>query len=219
MDEDIRKLIAFLAEDCGWPLEDDQIDRSAWPVNNAELGLNDEVAIDSVEIFELRPLTTNQPWGVFFLAVKGTSDLSMALLRKLLRGLVKKKRASADTSSLQQWDLEDLMFVCSLDEPENTTRYFAHFKEQEKGLPKLMIGARWQDSQPENEIKAAKLKLKSNLKWPDNEADIDSWREQWAKAFPIGHKEVIKTSTDLSKALAKYAVIIKQNIPKLKSSN
>ena len=215
MDEDIRKLIAFLAEDCGWPLEDDQIDRSAWPVNNAELGLNDEVAIDSVEIFELRPLTTNQPWGVFFLAVKGTSDLSMALLRKLLRGLVKKKRASADTSNLQQWDLEDLMFVCSLDEPKNTTRYFAHFKEQEKGLPKLMIGARWQDSQPENEIKAAKLKLKSNLKWPDNEADIDSWREQWAKAFPIGHKEVIKTSTDLSKALAKYAVIIKQNIPDL----
>ena len=215
MDDDVRKLIEFLAEDCGWPLEDDQIDRSAWPVNNAELGLNDEVAIDSVEIFELRPLTTNQPWGVFFLAVKGTSDLSMALLRKLLRGLVKKKRASADTSSLQQWDLEDLMFVCSLDEPENTTRYFAHFKEQEKGLPKLMIGARWQDSQPENEIKAAKLKLKSNLKWPDNEADIDSWRVQWAKAFPVGHKEVIKTSANLSKALAKYAVIIKQNIPDL----
>ena len=60
-----------------------------------------------------------------------------------MRGLVKKKRASADTSNLQQqWNLEDLMFVCSLDEPENTTRYFfAHFKEQEKGLPKLMIGA------------------------------------------------------------------------------
>ena len=52
MDDDVRKLIEFLAEDCGWPLEDDQIDRSAWPVNNAELGLNDEVAVDSVEIYE-----------------------------------------------------------------------------------------------------------------------------------------------------------------------
>jgi len=215
MDDDVRKLILFLAEDCGWPLDEDQIDRSAWPVNNAALGLNDEVAVDSVEIYELRPLTTNQPWGVFFLAVKGTSKLSVTLLRKLLRGLVKKKRASADTSNLQQWNLEDLMFVCSLDEPENTTRYFAHFKEQEKGLPKLMIGARWEDSQPENEIKAAKLKLKSNLKWPDNETDIDSWREKWAKAFPIGHKEVIKTSSNLAKALAKYATRIDQQIPKI----
>ncbi len=215
MDNDVRNLIQFLAEDCGWPLDEDQIDRSAWPVNNSELGLNDEVSVESVEIYELRPLTTNQPWGVFFLAVKGTSKLSITLLRKLLRGLVKKKRASADTSNLQQWDLEDLMFVCSLDEPENTTRYFAHFKEQEKGLPKLMIGARWEDSQPENEIKAAKLKLKSNLKWPDNENDIDSWRKLWSKAFPVGHREVIKSSSDLANALAKYALIIQHNIPEI----
>ena len=105
------------------------------------------------------------------------------------------------------------MFVCSLDESENTTRYFAHFKEQEKGLPKLMIGARWQDSQPESEIKAAKLKLKSNLRWPDDEKNIGSWRDSWGRAFNLGHNEVIKTSTDLSRALAKYAAIIKQNIP------
>lgn len=217
MDNDVRNLIQFLAEDCGWPLDEDQIDRSAWPVNNSELGLNNDVLVDSVEIYELRPLTTSQPWGVFFLAIKGTSKLSISLLRKLLRGLVKKKRASADTSNLQQWNLEDLMFVCSLDEPQNTTRYFAHFKEQEKGLPKLMIGARWEDSQPEHEIKAAKLKLKSNLRWPDNDTNIDSWREQWRKAFPIGHKEVIKSSSILAKALAKYAVIIKRNIPEIYS--
>ena len=74
MDDDVRKLIEFLAEDCGWPLEEEQIDRSAWPVNNAELGFNDEVSIDSVEIFELRPLTTNQPWGVFFVSVKGSES-------------------------------------------------------------------------------------------------------------------------------------------------
>ena len=156
MDDDVRKLIQFLAEDCGWPLDEIQIDRSAWPVNNSELGLNDSVSVDSVEIYELRPLTTNQPWGVFFVVLKGTHNLSMQLLRRILRGLVRKKRASADTSNLQQWNLEDLMFVCSLQEPQNVTRYFAHFRKKKKGLPKLMIGARWQDSQPENEINFAK---------------------------------------------------------------
>jgi len=217
MDNDVRKLIEFLAEDCGWPLEEEQIDRSAWPVNNAELGLNDEIAVDSVEIYELRPLTTHQPWGVFFVAVKGTSNLSMTLLRKLLRGLVKKKRASADTSNLQQWNLEDLMFVCSLDEPENTTRYFAHFKEQEKGLPKLMIGARWQDSQSKLEIEAAKDKLKSGLRWPDDLSDISGWRKKWSNNFNTGHKDVIKSSEHLSVALAGYAHQIRVLIPELYS--
>ena len=70
MDDDVRKLIQFLAEDCGWPLDEDQI-AGRLAVNNSELGLNDEVSVESVEIYELRPLTTNQPWGVFFLAVKG----------------------------------------------------------------------------------------------------------------------------------------------------
>ena len=53
MDDDVRKLIQFLAEDCGWPLDEDQIDWSAWPVNNSDLGLNDSVSVDSVEIYEL----------------------------------------------------------------------------------------------------------------------------------------------------------------------
>ena len=56
------------------------------------------------------------------------------------------------------------------------------------GLPKLMIGARWDDSQPESEIKAAKLKLKSNLRWPDDQNDID-WRKSWsAKHSLLGTK-------------------------------
>lgn len=215
MDDDVRKLIQFLAEDCGWPLDEDQIDRSAWPVNNSELGLNEDVLVDSVDIYELRPLTTNQPWGVFFLAIKGTSKLSISLLRKLLRGLVKKKRASADTSNLQQWNLEDLMFVCSLDEPENKTRYFAHFKEQEKGLPKLMIGARWDDMQDYSEIQKEVKKLRKHLQWPDNDTNIELWREQWNGGFQIAHREVISSSEKLSKHLAKYATILRDKIPEI----
>jgi len=214
MNEDIAALIQLLSDECGWPIDPEMVNRSAWKLNNDELGLNDEVDI-GVEVYELRPLVTKQPWGVFFLSVNGKSRLSVTLLRRLLRGLVKKKRATAEAASRKLWNLDDLMFVCSLDEPDNITRYFAHFKETEKGLPKLMIGARWEDVQDDSEIQKEVQKLRKHLHWPDDDTNIGAWRKQWNDGFQVGHREVIKTSTSLSRALARFAVVIKQNIPEI----
>jgi hypothetical protein len=212
MNEDVAALIQLLSDECGWPIDPEMVNRSAWKLNHDELGLNDEVDI-GVEVYELRPLVTKQPWGVFFLSVDGKSRLSVTLLRRLLRGLVKKKRATAEAASRKLWNLDDLMFVCSLDEPDNTTRYFAHFKETEKGIPKLMIGARWEDVQDDSEIQNEINKLRNHLHWPDDETNIDAWRSQWNVGFQVGHREVINTSAKLSKALAEFAVRIKQEIP------
>jgi predicted helicase len=214
MNEDVAALIQLLSDECGWPIDPEMVNRSAWKLNHDELGLNDEVDI-GVEVYELRPLVTKQPWGVFFLSVDGKSRLSVTLLRRLLRGLVKKKRATAEAASRKLWDLDDLMFVCSLEEPDNITRYFAHFKETEKGLPKLMIGARWEDAQDGSEIQKEINKLRNNLHWPDDETNIDAWKSQWNVGFQVGHREVIKDSVALSKALAKLAVVIKENIPEI----
>ena len=212
MNEDVAALIQLLSDECGWPIDPEMVNRSAWKLNHDELGLNDEIDI-GVEVYELRPLVTKQPCGVFFLSIEGESRLSVTLLRRLLRGLVKKKRATAEAASRKLWNLDDLMFVCSLDEPDNVTRYFAHFKETEKGLPKLMIGARWEDAQSSVEIEQEVQKLRKNLHWPDDDNNIEAWRKQWIGGFQVGHREVIKTSTTLSRALARFAADIKQNIP------
>ena len=158
MNENLQGLVTLLHDELGWPIDEDRIRYSSWKLDTAELGLNDKVDVD-VEVYELRPLVPNQPWGVFFMSVDGKSQLSVTLLRRLLRGLVKKKRATAEAASKKLWGTEDLMFVCSLDEPGNSTRYFAHFRESEKGLAKLMIGARWEDAQDPNEVKLELQKL------------------------------------------------------------
>lgn len=212
MDTGVRNMISFLAEECGWPIDEDEIDFTTWSVDNAQIGLNDKVSIDQVQVYELRPLTAAQPWGVFFLSVDGTSKLSVTLLRRLLRGLVLKKRTSADTSHLQQWNLADLMFVCTLNESNKTTQYFAHFKEQESGLPKLFIGSKWDDSQPKQQIEIAKSRLKSNLRWPDDENDLPLWRINWSKAFILAHREVIKSSEALSIEMANIAKKIRAKL-------
>ena len=41
------------------------INRSAWPVNNLELGLNEDVFVDSVEVYELRPFYDKSKLGGF----------------------------------------------------------------------------------------------------------------------------------------------------------
>ena len=214
MNENLQSLVSLLHDELGWPIDSERINRSVWKLDAAELGLNDKVDVD-VGVHELRPLVPNQPWGVFFMSVEGKSQLSVTLLRRLLRGLVKKKRATAEAASKKLWETEDLMFICSLDEPGNSTRYFAHFRESEKGLPKLMIGSRWDEAQDPNEVKGELQKLRKNLHWPDDEADTDAWKKQWARGFQIGHREVIKTSVALSRALARFAVVIKQNIPEI----
>ena len=90
MNENVAALIQILSEQCGWPIDTEMVERCAWKLTHDEIGLNDKVNI-GVEVYELRPLVTKQPWGVFFLSVDGTGRLSLNLLRKLF--------------SLDQWQI------------------------------------------------------------------------------------------------------------------
>ena len=45
MNEDVAALIQFLSEECGWPIDLEMVNRSAWKLNHDELGLNDKVDI------------------------------------------------------------------------------------------------------------------------------------------------------------------------------
>ena len=105
------------------------------------------------------------------------------------------------------------MFICTLDKDDVSTQYFAHFKENKKISPKLMIGSKWQTSQPMEEIRKAKSTLSDNLKWPNDTTDIEKWRNDWS--FNLEHKEVIRTSSMLAKSMARHAAYIKQTIPEL----
>ena len=61
-------------------------------------------------------------------------------------------------------------------------------------------------------LDAVAEELTQHLAWPDDEDDVDAWRERWRAAFKLRHHEVITTSKQLSERLAKLARAIRDRI-------
>ena len=57
----------------------------------------------------MRPLVSEQPWGIFFVKFE-PKRLPVVALRRILGQVALKKRASANTSDRQAWAADDLLF-------------------------------------------------------------------------------------------------------------
>src|SRR5438874_86910 len=60
--------------------------------------------------------------------------------------------------------------------------------------------------------KTVAKELTQDLAWPEDEKNIDAWRERWRGAFTLRHREVIDTSKELSIRLAELARAIRDRI-------
>ena len=63
------KLVGLLRDKLDWPIGDDYgFEDVVYEYEASELGLKAEETAKVREIHQLRPLTTGQPWGIFFLS-------------------------------------------------------------------------------------------------------------------------------------------------------
>ena len=87
---------------------------------------------------------------------------------------------------------------------------FAHFSrpQNSRDLPTLKVLG-WDNRDTPLHLDAIARELTGNLAWPEDDADLDSWRERWRSAFGLRHREVIKTSKQLSERLAEVARAIR----------
>jgi predicted helicase len=76
-------------------------------------------------------------------------------------------------------------------------------------LPVLKVLG-WDDGDTVLHLADAHHTLVEKLRWPDDPADTKSWRERWAAAFTLGHREVITTTQELVEELARLAVAIRK---------
>jgi hypothetical protein len=200
------KLVGLLRDKLDWPLGDDcGFEDVVYEYDANELGLKAEETAKLREIHQLRPLTTGQPWGIFFLSFE-EKRISVTVLRRMLRSLIVKKRQSAQSANHQSWQLHDLIFVTSFGLSGARELAIAHFADGEDtgDLPTLnVLGWNRQDTRLHNEYVAEMLE--NRLRWPDDPEDLNRWREQWGSAFEIGHGQVIETSKDLAVRLAALA--------------
>ena len=106
----LPSLIKYLRDELDWPIESEDLEDLTFEYEPEELGIDPKTAVKIKEIKQLRPLTTNQPWGIFWINFE-PKYLPIVVLRRILGSLVIKKRASANKTDHPSWAKNDLLFI------------------------------------------------------------------------------------------------------------
>jgi len=205
-----KQLVAYLRDELDWPIEGDDFEELTFDYSAEELGLDPETAAKIKEIKQLRPLSSKQPWGVFFVNFE-PKRLPVVALRRILSKLVFKKRQSANKAQQPVWQLHDLLFISSYGEAEHRDITFAHFSETDGtgDLATLRVLG-WDDEDTGLHVAHVEKVLREKLTWPDDGTDLESWRVRWSSAFTLRYQEVIRTSKALAERLAALATRIRK---------
>lgn len=203
---DFPGLVTYLEEELDWPIDAATFEESTFDYSAAELGLKDEVVGGDVEIKQLRPLVTGQPWGIFFLNLPH-KQLPQTIVRNILGRLTVKKRAASNDPSRPAFLKSDLLFITATGESTQRRLAFAHFQDDPAGgnAPRLkLIG--WDADDTVRRLGLTESTLKERLHWPANPADQHGWRRQWADAFTRADtRTVVRDSRAMAKELAALA--------------
>ena len=122
--KDHQSLLNFLQQELQWHLpENPTLDEATFEWSAEELQLSESMQnkLHDGSIFQIRPMKTEQPWGIFIINFKEQQVYKTAL-RQVLRGLVAKRRRAAN---LPMWCHENLLFICTSANQQFT---FAHFR-------------------------------------------------------------------------------------------
>lgn len=202
---DFKSLIKYLRKGLNWPVDEELVDDLSFDYKAAELGIDDTKAVKIKEIKQLRPLTGNQPWGVFWIQFE-QKQLPVVVMRRILSALVRKQRGRK--GSQKTWDLPDLMFISATGAGNERGISFAHFQEVD-GKPQLRTFA-W-DVKETHLYYIKNLNLNA-LRWPADARDVDAWRRQWGEAFTVAHREVPRTAEMLANKMAQIASYIREAV-------
>lgn len=210
------QLLPWLASNLEWPVDEIEIapetafDDLTYEYEAKELGLKQEDIAHVREIRQLRPLVTNQPWGIFFVNFED-KKIPVGVLKRILGGLTIRKRQAANKAEQKAWTLHDLLFISSFGKSGERELSFLHFAEENGSKNKTVLKELgWDHQDTRLKLEYVERTLKSNLTWPDDVSDSDSWRKQWGSAFTSTHGATIRTAKELTKQLAGLASAIRK---------
>jgi hypothetical protein len=209
----LPQLVKYLNTELGWPVDVDNWEDAMFDWQPDELNLKAEHQVAIKTIQQLRPLVSGQPWGIFFVDFE-KGKLPIAVLRRMLNGLVTKRRVQG--SGHQTWLAHDLLFVSSFGQTNSREIALAHFTDEssEGDLPTLRVLG-WDDDDTPRELGYVATTLKDKLHWPakaNTQIEQDAWRVQWASAFRLKSGQVINDSKTLALVMAELAKRIRSRV-------
>ena len=203
-------LLEFLEEELDWPLAGLGLEEVSYAYTAAELGIDDESLGRLQSLRRLRPLSAEQPWGVIFAEFDGPR-LPITPLRRLLQGLVRKKRAGS-AGDRQTWDLDDLLFFVTTGAGEAIEIHLLAFFDAD--APSIEIRSLpWRPRQsPDLHLERLAGELLPGLEWPADPSDTLAWRNEWRNAFKLRHGEAIGSAARLADRMAATAQALRSEI-------
>jgi hypothetical protein len=201
---DFPALVAYLRDELDWPIEVEDAHEITFEYEAVELGIDPKHAVKIEAIKQVRPLVDNQPWGIFYIEFE-TKRLPVVVLRRILRTLVPRSRRRDPDRPV--WRMDDLLFISAQGEVGYRSISFAHFRQREGRVAELRTFS-W-DSRETHFYYIKNLNLEA-LRWPEDETDINTWREQWGQAFAVEHRYVITTSQTLAREMARHAATMRE---------
>ncbi len=218
------QVVQYLLDDQGWPSElldhlvDDDLTEVTYDWDPHELGIPAEQLKDLKRLQQMRPLTANQPWGVFFLEFGGPR-LRYSPIRRLLRALVTKKRATG-TANTRTWELSDLLFIVITGTGDDVELHVLAFEGDDPQKAEFRSLA-WRPAHaPTRHLQRLSEELLPCLAWPSDENDVESWRKAWREAFKLPVGQAIRDSARLADRMARTARDLRTQIGEaLKAEN
>jgi hypothetical protein len=171
---DLPSLLQFLERELQWKLpQNPTVEEVTFEWSASELRLNEaaQSKLKDGSVLQLRPMTNDQPWGIFIVNFTDGQVYKTAL-RQVLRGLVPKRRRD---SNLPAWKHENILFICTTANQQFT---FAHFKGEKPERAKL-VRFSWSPDEPIRTLCEFNLPA---LKMPE---DTSRWTEEWQVAFDV----------------------------------
>jgi len=204
---DFSSLILYLRDELDWPISEYDFEEISFDYTPHELGIDEKYSVKINSIKQLKPLSEEQPWGIFFLSFE-RKKLPVIFLRRILKKLINSRR-TAD-ARLKTWELEDLIFISFLGERKKQKISLAQFTKHDSKQSELRTFS-WDEKETCFHYMQNKLNLEK-LRWPEDVNETEKWREDWGRAFTIKYGSIISSSQELAKRMAEIAKNIRDQI-------
>lgn len=206
--DSISSLLRYCSDHLGWPIDEDffeDIDEILYDFGAADLGLQDDEFARIKSLQQLRPLSDDQPWGIFVVEFV-SKRLSVTSLRKILGKLV----PSANNTDFKTWNCNNLLFLCIWGEQAYRTIGFVAFEKQEGLLPAIKV----EYCTPKLEERQVRENFEqriSGLAWPSTTNNA-YWVASWHAVFMTKYQQTIRDTQQLTIVLASSARTIADHI-------
>lgn len=211
--KDMTQLISYFSKVLKWEIDLDDfedIEDISYNFEAEEIGLKEEAFAKIISLSQLQPIVEEQKWGIFCIEFD-SNRFEVSALRKILSGLVPKRRNSA---SHAVWNQQDLLFICMWGSGVHRTIGVAHFEDKENGLPQIKMISCAPAIEEFDQIGVFEERLQK-LKWPANPLDNEAWRLEWSGAFTLRYLQNIQDSATLTEQLAYEAQNIRDRIEEI----